>query len=203
MKEEGGGESGMSLPKPTEISFPKQLRGGYTPTLNKVESFENTLFCGYSNGLILHYRYDQLDKRYSFMNKFYPYQNTDVIDIDQYDNDVLLTCSHHEVTLYNLTKNKSIALKGHETTPIAASAHPVSPYVVSVSNAIIEHDVRMQRPINVNFITPPAYDIEFFPDGKEFLLSGEPTRIGRSKWVRTLMDGISRPSLNSKLVVTN
>ena len=126
-----------------------------------------------------------------------------MIDIDQYDNDVLLTCSHHEVTLYNLVKNKSISLKGHETTPIAASAHPISPYVVSVSNAIIEHDVRMQKPINVNFITPPAYDIEFFPDGKEFLLSGEPTRIGRSRWVRTLMNGISRPSATSKLVATN
>ena len=61
----------------------------------------------------------------------------------------------------------------------------------------------MQQPINVNVITPPANDIGFLPDGKEFLLSGEPTRIGRSKWVRTLMNGISRPSLNSKLVVTN
>jgi hypothetical protein len=36
-----------------------------------------------------------------------------VIDIDQFDSDVLLTCTHNEVTLFNLTKNKSIALKGH------------------------------------------------------------------------------------------
>lgn len=126
-----------------------------------------------------------------------------MIDIDQYDTDVLLTCSHNEVTLYNLTKNKSIPLKGHESTPIAVSAHPVSPYVISVSNAIIEHDVRIQKPINVNFITPPAYDIEFFPDGKEFILSGEPCRIGRSKWIRTLLNGIAKPSLNSKYVATN
>ena len=127
----------MNLPKPTELSFPRQLRGSYTPTLNKVESYENTLFCGYSNGLILQYRYETMDKRYSYVNKFHPYQNTDVIDIDQYDSDVLLTCSHHELTLYNLTKNRSIALKGHQSTPLAVSAHPVSPYVISVSNAIV------------------------------------------------------------------
>jgi WD40 repeat protein len=126
-----------------------------------------------------------------------------VIDIDQFDSDVLLTCTHNEVSLFNLTKGKSIPLKGHESTPIAVSAHPVSPYVISVSNAIIEHDVRIRNPINVNFITPPAYDIEFFPDGKEFLLSGEPCRIGRSKWIRTLLNGIAKPSFNSKFVASN
>ena len=57
-------------------------------------------------------------------------------------------------------------LKGHESTLYAVSAHPVSPYVVSLSNALIEHDVRMRKPINVNFLTPPAFDVEFFPDGK-------------------------------------
>jgi hypothetical protein len=61
----------------------------------------------------------------------------------------------------------------------------------------------MRKPININFITPPAYDIEYFPDGKEFLLSGEPCRIGRSKWIRTLNNGIAKPSFNSKYVVTN
>jgi WD40 repeat protein len=171
--------------------------------LNKVECFDNLLYCAYSNGLILLYKYNTVEKAYQYANKFHPYQNMDVIDIDQYDSDVLLTCSHNEVTLYNLTKNKSISLHGHESTPIAVSAHPVSPYVVSVSNAVIEHDLRMRKPINVNFITPPVYDIEFFPDGKEFLLSGDPCRIGRSKWIRALLNGIARPSLNSKFVLTN
>jgi hypothetical protein len=122
--------------------------------------------------LILQYRYNVNEKTYQYSNKFHPYQNTDVIDIDQFDNDVLLTCSHNELTLYNLTKNKSIPLLGHQETPFAVSAHPVSPCVISFSNIIVEHDVRMRKPININFITPPAYDIEYFPDGKEFVLSG-------------------------------
>lgn len=80
---------------------------------------------------------------------------------------MLLTCTHTEVSLFSMEKNKSISLKvhspviskGHEQTPIAISCHPVSPVVISVSNAIIEHDLRMRKPINVNFITPPAYGI--------------------------------------------
>jgi hypothetical protein len=44
----------------------------------------------------------------------------------------------------------------------------------------------MQKPILVNYITPPAYDIKFFPDGQFYLLSGEPIRIGKDKWMRTL-----------------
>ena len=61
----------------------------------------------------------------------------------------------------------------------------------------------MRRPINVNFITPPAYDVEFFPDGKELVLSGDPCRIGRSKWIRSLLNGIAKPSVNCKHVLTN
>lgn len=114
----------------------------------------------------MQYRYNQSERIFQQNAKFNPYQNTDIIDIDQFDTDVLLTCTHNEVTLFNLVKNKSIPLKGHESTPFAVSAHPVSPYVVSISNAIIEHDVRMRKPINVNFITPPVYDVEFFQDGK-------------------------------------
>jgi hypothetical protein len=89
------------------------LRTGNTPTLNKVEAFDQFLYCGYSNGLLLQYKYGQAEKSFQFVSKYYPYQNTDIIDIDQYDQDVLLTCTHNEVTLYNLTKNKSISLKGH------------------------------------------------------------------------------------------
>jgi hypothetical protein len=63
--------------------------------------------------LLLQYKYGQAEKSFQFVSKYYPYQNTDIIDIDQYDQDVLLTCTHNEVTLYNLTKNKSISLKGH------------------------------------------------------------------------------------------
>jgi WD40 repeat protein len=129
------------------------------PTLNKVEAFDNFLYCGYSNGHLLQYKYGQAERTFQFTAKFHPYQNTDVIDIDQFDHDVVVTCSPNEVTLFNLTKNKGLALKGHESTPFAVSAHPVSPYVVSISNAIIEHDVRMRKPINVNFITPPAFDV--------------------------------------------
>jgi hypothetical protein len=83
------------------------------------------------------------------------------------------------------------------------SAHPVSPYVISISNAIIEHDVRMRKPINVNFITPPAYDVEFFQDGKDYILSGDPCRVGKSKWIRSLLNGIAKPSITCKHVLTN
>jgi hypothetical protein len=35
------------------------------------------------------------------------------------------------------------------------------------------------------------------------VLSGEPVRIGRSKWVRSLLNGIAKPSLNCKHVLSN
>lgn len=103
----------MVLSKPSDILFPKALRNGPLPTLNKLEAFDQHLYCGFSNGLLLQYRYGQAERSFQLVSRFNPYQNTDIIDIDQYDNDVLITCTHNEVTLFNLTKNKSIPLKGH------------------------------------------------------------------------------------------
>ena len=42
---------------------------------------------------------------------YYPYQNCDVIDIELFTKDTLLMCTHTEVTLLNMTKNKRISLK--------------------------------------------------------------------------------------------
>ena len=61
----------------------------------------------------------------------------------------------------------------------------------------------MQKPILVNYITPPVYSIEYFPDGQAYLLSGEPCRIGKDKWIRTLQNGIGKVSRNSKFLLTN
>jgi len=149
----------LNLGKPLEYPYPKAFRNGYIPTLNKVEAFDNFLYCGYSNGFLLQYKYGHNERSFQFQSKYHPYQNTDIIDLDLFEPDVMLTCTHNEVTLFNMTKNKCIPLKGHESTPFAVSAHPVSPYVISVSNSIIEHDVRMRKPINVNFIPPPVYDV--------------------------------------------
>lgn len=86
---------------------------------------------------------------------------------------------------------------------ISVSCHPISPLVISVSNLVIQHDLRIQKPILVNYITPPVYDIKFFPDGQFYLLSGEPIRIGKDKWMRTLENGISDLSRNSKFIVSS
>jgi hypothetical protein len=93
--------------------------------------------------------------------------------------------------------------QGHEETPISASAHPISPLVVSVSNLIIQHDLRIKKPINVNFITPPVFNIRYFSDGSYYLLSGEPCRVGRNVWVRTLLNGIGHVSDNCKYIAVN
>jgi WD40 repeat protein len=93
--------------------------------------------------------------------------------------------------------------QGHEETPISASAHPSSPLVVSVSNLIIQHDLRMRKPINVNFITPPVYDIQYMADGMYYFLSGEPSRVARNGWVRTLLNGIGNVSDNCKYIAVN
>lgn len=61
----------------------------------------------------------------------------------------------------------------------------------------------MLKPINVNFITPPAYSLEYFSDGQFFVLGGEPVRVGNSQWVRTLLNGLAQPSLNGKHILTN
>ena len=61
----------------------------------------------------------------------------------------------------------------------------------------------MKRPINVNFITPDVFDVEYFSDGKEYVLSGEPVRVGRSKWIRGLLNGIAKPSITCKHILTN
>ena len=42
---------------------------------------------------------------------YYPYQNCDVIDVEIFSKDVLLTCTHTEVTLLNTQKNKRISLR--------------------------------------------------------------------------------------------
>ena len=65
--------------------------------------------------MLIQYKYipGPTDSNFQLVSKFNPYQNTDIIDIDQFDSDVLLTCTHTEVTLFNLVKNKSIPLKGH------------------------------------------------------------------------------------------
>lgn len=61
----------------------------------------------------------------------------------------------------------------------------------------------MKKPINVNFLTPPAYDVEFSADGKQYIVSGEPIRVGRSSWVRSLHNGMACPSLTGKHILTN
>ena len=42
---------------------------------------------------------------------YYPYQNCEIIDIELFTKDTLLMCTHTEVTLLNMTKNKRISLK--------------------------------------------------------------------------------------------
>lgn len=79
----------------------------------------------------------------------------------------------------------------------------MSPLVVSVSNLVILHDLRAHKPILVNYVTPPVYDISFFPDGQFYFLSGEPCRVGKDKWIRTLQNGMGSISPNSKFVLTN
>lgn len=117
--------------------------------------------------------------------------------------DYVATCTHTEVTIHNIEKSKSISMRGHETTPMFLTVHPISPLVLSCSNLMLLHDIRIQKPINVQFITPPAYGLEYFPDGQFFLQSGEPCRIGNTRWVRTLMNGMSRVSRTGKHIVTN
>lgn len=72
---------------------------------------------------------------------------------------LLVTCTHNEVTLFDIVKDKSLSLKGHEETPISVAAHPFSPLVTSISNLVLQHDLRVRKPINVNFITPPVYGV--------------------------------------------
>lgn len=81
--------------------------------------------------------------------------------------------------------------------------HPICPLVLSCSNLLLLHDIRVQKPVNVQFITPPAYGLEYFPDGQFFLQSGEPCRIGNTRWVRTLMNGMGSVSRSGKHIVTN
>lgn len=83
------------------------------------------------------------------------------------------------------------------------TVHPVCPLVLSCSNLLLLHDIRVKKPVNVQFITPPAYSLEYFWDGQFFLLSGEPCRIGNTRWVRTLMNGMGSVSRNGKHIVTN
>lgn len=61
----------------------------------------------------------------------------------------------------------------------------------------------MHKPINVNFITPPVYNIQYFADGSYYFLSGEPCRVGREIWVRTLLNGIGHVSDSGKHIVVN
>ena len=84
----------FSLPKPSELLYPKSFHGSQLPTLNKVEAFDQFIYCGYSNGILLQYKYAASEKSFQLQAKLNPYQNTDVIDMDQFDTDVLLTCTH-------------------------------------------------------------------------------------------------------------
>lgn len=61
----------------------------------------------------------------------------------------------------------------------------------------------MRKPINVNFITPPVYNIKYFPDGSYYFLSGEPCRVGKNGWVRTLLNGIGNVSDTCKYIAVN
>ena len=160
--------------------------------------YHNFIFAGYTDGKVG--IFDLRRKKYH--QTIHLYQSGEVIDIEMVD-DNIVTCTHTEVTLYNTEKSKSMSLVGHESTPFFLSCHPISPLVLSCSNLLLLHDLRIRKPINVNFITPPAYSLEYFADGQFFLLGGEPVRLGNSQWVRTLLNGIAKPSNNGKYVVVN
>lgn len=99
------------------------------------------------------------------------YKKMPVIDFAVVD-DCIVSCTHTELTIHNIEKCKSVSLKGHESTPMFLAVHPICPLVLSCSNLLLLHDIRVQKPINVQFITPPAYGLEYFPDGQFYLESG-------------------------------
>lgn len=82
------------LPNHISYKYPLNITTGYaTPVLNKisVDPLTNSLFSGYSNGLILRYNTDT----HLCTNIFSVYENTDIIDIEVMASDKLLTCSHN------------------------------------------------------------------------------------------------------------
>lgn len=79
-----------------------------TPVLNKIitQSISNSLYAAYSDGKVL--RYDV--KSNILTNIFSVYDKTDVIDIEAMGS-TLLTCSHNEITIFDIIKQKSMSLK--------------------------------------------------------------------------------------------
>ena len=100
----------LSLKHPSTYLQPYESISSQSPVLNKIVSKDKSFFCGYSDGKILEYSFNN----YHLKNYYSPYQNTDVIDMSIMNDGVMLCCTHTEVTLFNTIKNKSVSLKGHE-----------------------------------------------------------------------------------------
>ena len=79
------------------------------PTLNKVVSHtpSSSLYSAYSDGKVFRYHLPT----HSLTDVFAVYDKLDVIDVHPMSATTLLTCSHNELTLYDMVKNKSLSLK--------------------------------------------------------------------------------------------
>jgi hypothetical protein len=78
------------------------------PVLNKLttDPTSSSLYAAYEDGKVL--RYDA--KSSVLTNVFSIYDKTDIIDIEARGS-TLLTCSHNEVTVFDIVKQKSLSLK--------------------------------------------------------------------------------------------
>ena len=96
-----------SIVLPYPLSLASQ--GFRQPSLNKIATWPqtNSLYCAYSDGKVLHFN----TTNNQLSNVFTVYDNTDVIDVEVMGNNLLATCTHNEVTLFDMMKNRSLSLK--------------------------------------------------------------------------------------------
>lgn len=79
------------------------------PTLNKIatEPTSSSLYSAFSDGKVL--RYDVSTN--TLTDIFSIYDKLDVLDLEPVGKTTLLTCSHNEITLFDMIKQKSLSLK--------------------------------------------------------------------------------------------
>ena len=88
------------------------------PVLTKIKTNKSSFYAGYSDGKILQYSfqdYSVIDSEENFKLEtiYCPYHSTDVIDFQILADGNIICCTHNEATLYDVTKEASLNLRGH------------------------------------------------------------------------------------------
>lgn len=93
--------------RPWDLLISPGIQGAELVTITKVSSRDH-LYCGYTNGTVKVFSTNNGNT----LEKINLYQNGEVIDLKIIDSNIV-ACTHSEVTVHNLEKNRSISLKGH------------------------------------------------------------------------------------------